>query len=118
MGEENGNAFRDHFAESSEDDHHLLARLPTPWNDVTVEKEIVMHASSTAEEHEKKPSQKVSAASPQHSPRLTSTDAPNAPASDDHGADHHSKRAVLLCFNENVRSADDVFRCHNEFIRD
>merc|ERR1712224_513778 len=29
-----------------------------------------------------------------------------------------SKRAVLLCFNENVRSAEDVFRCHNDFIRD
>jgi hypothetical protein len=29
-----------------------------------------------------------------------------------------TKRAVLLCFNENVRSAQDVFRCHNEFIRD
>ena len=23
-----------------------------------------------------------------------------------------------MCFNENVRSAEDVFRCHNEFIRD
>jgi hypothetical protein len=32
--------------------------------------------------------------------------------------DPHSKRAVLLCFNENVRSFEDVLRCHNEFIRD
>ena len=23
-----------------------------------------------------------------------------------------------MCFNENVRSAEDVFRCHNDFIRD
>jgi len=29
-----------------------------------------------------------------------------------------SKRVVLLCFNENVRSAEDVLRCHNDFIRD
>ena len=29
-----------------------------------------------------------------------------------------SKRIVLLCFNENVRSAEDVLRCHNDFIRD
>ena len=28
------------------------------------------------------------------------------------------KRSVLLCFNENIRSAANVFRCHNEFIRD
>eukprot|EP01083_Nonionella_stella_P186057 680240_1 len=29
-----------------------------------------------------------------------------------------TKRVVLLCFNENVRSAEDVLRCHNDFIRD
>lgn len=29
-----------------------------------------------------------------------------------------SKRVVLLCFNDNVRSAEDVLRCHNDFIRD
>jgi len=28
------------------------------------------------------------------------------------------RRTVLLCFNENVRSSDDVWRCHNEFIKD
>ena len=29
-----------------------------------------------------------------------------------------NKRSVLLCFNENIRCAADIFRCHNEFIRD
>jgi hypothetical protein len=29
-----------------------------------------------------------------------------------------NRRPVLLCFNDNVRSAEDVLRCHNEFIRD
>jgi len=28
------------------------------------------------------------------------------------------KRTVLLCFNENVKSSDDVFQCHKDFIRD
>lgn len=32
--------------------------------------------------------------------------------------DDSGKRSVLLCFNENIRSATDVFHCHNEFIRD
>ena len=48
---------------------------------------------------------------PANSPRLGSQ---QSKAADD----GHGKRAVLLCFNENVRSFDDVWRCHNEFIRD
>lgn len=34
------------------------------------------------------------------------------------GDNSAEKMMVLLCFNENVRSAEDVWRCHNEFIRD
>jgi hypothetical protein len=37
---------------------------------------------------------------------------------DDTSKDGSTKRLVLLCFNENVRSAEDVLRCHNDFIRD
>lgn len=37
---------------------------------------------------------------------------------DDTSKDGSTKRQVLLCFNENVRSAEDVLRCHNDFIRD
>jgi len=29
-----------------------------------------------------------------------------------------NKKSVLLSFNENIRSCKDVFRCHNDFIRD
>jgi hypothetical protein len=50
-------------------------------------------------------------ASPANSPRLGSQQS----KAEDEG---HVKRAVLLCFNENVRSFEDVLRCHNEFIRD
>jgi hypothetical protein len=37
---------------------------------------------------------------------------------DETSKDGSTKRLVLLCFNENVRSAEDVLRCHNDFIRD
>jgi hypothetical protein len=116
--EENGDAFRQHFAESAHDDHALLASLLSPWNEVTVDSDVVIHASAAlVEEPGKKGSSGGSGAygSPQHSPRLSSADAPHH---DLDGEDHHSKKSVLLCFNENVRSAEDAFRCHNEFIRD
>ena len=111
--EENGDAFRQHFAESAQDDHSLLASLLPPWNEVTVDRDVVIHASlALVEESGKKGGANVS---PPHSPRLSGAD---AAAHDMEGDDHHSKRSVLLCFNENVRSAEDAFRCHNEFIRD
>jgi hypothetical protein len=57
---------------------------------------------------------------PKSSPHLTSVQqGDRSPGKDSTDGDMgESKRAVLLCFNENVRSAEDVFRCHNEFIRD
>jgi len=42
----------------------------------------------------------------------------NIEGSNEKSNDEGSKRVVLLCFNENVRCADDVLRCHNDFIRD
>jgi len=104
--EENGDAFRKQFAERSQDDRSLLESLPEPWSDVAVERNIIVQASRSEEEEKKQ-------TSPQASPRLSSIGNPSGSTNE---AD--SKRAVLLCFNENVRSAVDVFRCHNEFIRD
>jgi len=104
--EENGDAFRNHFAARSQDDRLLLESLPEPWSDVTVERSIITQASRPEEEEKKH-------MSPQASPRLLSAGNPSGSTNE-----VDSKRAVLLCFNENVRSAVDVFRCHNEFIRD
>jgi hypothetical protein len=100
--EENGDAFRKHFVRSARDDRSILKSLPDPWNNVTVETETIVQASRSEEEIKK-------VSSPQSSPHLSSVDHPGS---------EDSKRAVLLCFNENVRSAMDVFHCHNEFIRD
>jgi hypothetical protein len=113
--EENGDSFREQFAESAQDDHALLATLQAPWTDVKVDKNVVLQASLAEEGAVVKKG--GGWGSPQHSPRLSSSDAP-ASTPDVDGDDHHSKRSVLLCFNENVRSAEDAFRCHNEFIRD
>ena len=90
--EENGEGFRLAFKETAEDDTHLLKSLLAPWDDLDVtdaDKAIVDGED----------------------------EAPVSPKGMG-GADAHSKRLVLLCFNENVRSAEDVLRCHNDFIRD
>jgi hypothetical protein len=55
---------------------------------------------------------------PQTSPKLGSTPSEKTSPKAKDDIDGDSKRAVLLCFNENVRCAEDVFRCHNEFMRD
>eukprot|EP00980_Cylindrotheca_fusiformis_P008011 scaffold1706_cov116-Cylindrotheca_fusiformis.AAC.14 len=115
--EEKGDYFRGGFAQSVQDDSFKLQYLSRLWNDVTVDRGTVLKAS--LQEMEEKPVKvSKSPTTPKSSPRLSSTQAPKSPKdSSDH--DHYeSKRAVLLCFNENVRSAEDVFRCHNEFIRD
>eukprot|EP00586_Coscinodiscus_wailesii_P006438 CAMPEP_0172489650 /NCGR_PEP_ID=MMETSP1066-20121228/19813_1 /TAXON_ID=671091 /ORGANISM="Coscinodiscus wailesii, Strain CCMP2513" /LENGTH=375 /DNA_ID=CAMNT_0013257681 /DNA_START=1513 /DNA_END=2640 /DNA_ORIENTATION=+ len=66
----------------------VLESLPPPWNDLTM---------SLLDDWE---------ATTHHT------------AAQDESSDPVEKRTVLLCFNENVRSAEDVWRCHNEFIRD
>jgi len=113
--EEKGDYFRNGFASSVKDDSFMLRYLSRLWNDVTVDRETVLNAALN--DVEEKP-QKAGDHTPKSSPKLSSTEAPKSPP---HFGDHdhmESKRAVLLCFNENVRSAEDVFRCHNEFIRD
>ena len=110
--EENGDAFRKWFSENTQDDKTLLKSLPAPWNDIVVDPDTILAATAINDNARADEKKRPTSASPQGSPRLGSIDS--------HAGDgeHLSKRAVLLCFNENVRSAEDVFRCHNEFIRD
>lgn len=112
--EENGLTFRKWFSRNSKDGTLLVRTLQAPWDDVIVDRELILTSSSEAEGKTTDKKRGSSGSSPQTSPRLSSTDAPAHFGEDDHS----SKRAVLLCFNENVRCAEDVFRCHNEFIRD
>ena len=87
--EENGDLFKETFAENVEDDRYLLQSLPHPWNDLKITDEFLADKCSDEKDTSEKCEEK--------------------------GA---SKRVVLLCFNENVRCAEDVLRCHNDFIRD
>ncbi|KAI2502239.1 DNA binding protein [Fragilaria crotonensis] len=47
--EENGDSFRQLFAKTAQDDRALLATLHEPWTDVTVDKNVVLHASLAEE---------------------------------------------------------------------
>jgi hypothetical protein len=122
--EEKGDYFRDSFSETVQDDSLLLKELPEPWDDLVVGRDIVINAILQDAEgrnsnHASTASQSPST-SPRHSPKLGSMNAEKNPEKyfSDREKEEASKRAVLLCFNENVRSAEDVFRCHNDFIRD
>lgn len=112
--EEKGDSFRVMFARTVKDDSFLLQYLPAPWNDLEVQREVILEASFAEYTEESHPPANVS--TPKSSPKVKSANATSSPGKE--GDDGESKRAVLLCFNENVRSAEDVFRCHNEFIRD
>ncbi|KAL7574634.1 hypothetical protein ACA910_002984 [Epithemia clementina (nom. ined.)] len=116
--EEKGDAFRLLFSREVTDDNDLLHELPTPWNDLAVNHDVVLEASLADLDGKQSRASDSAPSTPQTSPRLGSVQAEkSSPRSRDDG-DADSKRAVLLCFNENVRCAEDVFRCHNEFIRD
>ena len=84
-GEEKGDSFRKEFAATVQglEDDNLVEALPLPWNDLKVGKALEEWLE-IAEEHE----------------------------AEEDGGEGGIKRTVLLCFNENVRSSDDVFRCH------
>lgn len=119
--EENGETFRGVFSNEMKDDSFLLSVLPVPWNDISVDRDTILAACEEEidQHHHYKP-KKWTFETPQSSPRLSSVPAPDkgSPSRDSLGGDSDAKRAVLLCFNENVRCAENVFRCHNEFIRD
>lgn len=112
--EEKGDAFRVAFSQTVQDDSFLLQHLPAPWHNLEVNREAILLASMMEEDDKQ---HAKAASTPKSSPRLSGLNPPLSPGSKDLD-DVDSKRAVLLCFNENVRSAEDVFRCHNEFIRD
>lgn len=116
--EEKGDYFRDSFSETVQNDSVLLQELPKPWNDLVVDRDTVIHAILNETDEKMKIRSPLS--SPRHSPKFGSINAEKT--SEKYGMDGEkeeaSKRAVLLCFNENVRSAEDVFRCHHDFIRD
>jgi hypothetical protein len=114
--EENGEAFRGVFADEMKDDTFLLSVLPSPWNDIMVDRNKILAACE--EEFDHKSPKKWTFETPQSSPRLGSVADKGSPSRESIDGDSDAKRAVLLCFNENVRRAEDVFRCHNEFIRD
>lgn len=104
--EEDGTAFSVEFAKTSRvgDDSILLESLPFPWTDLEVPMEIPVDQDEEEEEIAVAPKSR----------RGSGGGAKGGGG----GGYLTSKRSVLLCFNENVRCAQDVFRCHNEFIRD
>ena len=103
--EEDGTAFSVEFTRTAKlgDDAVLLESLPPPWTDL----EVPMEIADQDEEEEV-------VVAPTKSGRHGSSSG----GAKGGGGYITSKRSVLLCFNENVRCAQDVFRCHNEFIRD
>ena len=114
--EESGEMMRGVFAREMKNDASLLSVLPRPWNDVVIHRQDILEACDEELELQKHPKKFET---PQSSPRLSSVQAMGSPGGlESLEGDSDGKRAVLLCFNENVRSAEDVFRCHNEFIRD
>lgn len=113
--EECGDIFRQRFGTVAADDSELLNILPAPWNNLHLDKEVILAACSKDDDSVDR---KRSCLSPGSSPPLSSIPHEASSPGKDTDMDGDSKRAVLLCFNENVRSAEDVFRCHNEFIRD
>jgi len=122
--EEKGDYFRIAFLETVQDDSFLINDLQEPWNDLVVDRDTVICAvlqdlkeRNTNQLNTANPSPSTS---PRNSPKLCGRNAERNQGRcfADREKEEASKRAVLLCFNENVRSAEDVFRCHNDFIRD
>lgn len=90
--EDSGNFFRKKFQSYAIDDSYRISNLPYPWNDIDVNALLQFWDS--------------------HNTTTTSS------STKDDIEQQPGKRTVLLCFNENVKSSDDVFRCHKDFIRD
>lgn len=99
--EECGKAFRGVFSREATDEEHLLEALSPPWHALTL---ASISEGSTDSIHV----QDIEC----------DRDHPSSSASQAGDSLDSVKRSVLLCFNENIRSAADVFHCHNEFIRD
>jgi hypothetical protein len=126
--EENGQAFRTLFKDTVVDDTHLLKSLLAPWDDLDIsEADKVVNCEDETlfeddDEHCCNEGKFRKVKTPKNS-KANKDKGKNKSAkslSPDNvvGDSQSQKRKVLLCFNENVRSAEDVLRCHNEFIRD
>jgi hypothetical protein len=114
--EESGETMKIVFAKEMKNDAFLLSVLPPPWSDIIIDRDDILAACEEETEMQKHPKKFET---PQSSPRLSSVQSMGSPGGvESLEGDSDGKRAVLLCFNENVRSAEEVFRCHNEFIRD
>jgi len=96
--EEKGDSFQALFHETVVDDSHLIRSLPRPWGDIKLNWDHIFECIKLDEAGCK-------------------DDFENEHLDHDGSVDGN-RRPVLLCFNDNVRSAEDVLRCHNEFIRD
>ena len=119
--------FREQFANRAANDEDLLWTLDAPWLGLDVE-ESIRELIDMVGVHKDGSFRHTNVDITPSSPKLTyqgrTTNAPDSPKErnkvpeDDDSSLGSSKRVVLLCFNENVNSFDDVWRCHNEFIRD
>ena len=128
-----GLAFRTVFAnETTADEERLLLTLSKPWHDLNLESiDNVVCSSSVIglfhdsdneddDNHHYHP-YSVGGGGGKHQAtvgsKVDSSSSSSAASHADQSLDSN-KRSVLLCFNENIRCAADIFRCHNEFIRD
>ena len=96
--EEKGDTFQVLFSRTVFDDTHLIRSLPSPWGDIKLDLEHLFESIKLDE--------------------VNGKDEYENEHLDHEGLGDANRRPVLLCFNDNVRSAEDVLRCHNEFIRD
>lgn len=110
--EESGDLFRQAFLKDAANDEDLIKTLAPPWNNVSIESLNIEEGMIDIAEGSDDDDDDESHQSPRNQGKHSSS-ASHAGESVDSG-----KRSVLLCFNENIRSAADVFRSHNEFIRD
>jgi hypothetical protein len=127
-----GLAFRTIFAnETTTDEEQLLLTLPKPWHDLSTDNVVcsssvvgLFHDSDNEDDdnhHHYHPYSVGGGGGGKHQAsvggKVDSSSSSSTVSHADESLDSN-KRSVLLCFNENIRCAADIFRCHNEFIRD
>ncbi|KAL7440989.1 hypothetical protein ACHAXH_007958 [Discostella pseudostelligera] len=108
--EECGKAYRAVFLREAADEQYAVGTLPPPWNDLDLSAITDVMANPPLHDGDDDEHKPASVGKPQNKDCSASVA--------DESVDSGGKRSVLLCFNENIRSAADVFRSHNEFIRD
>jgi len=95
---DNGNSISQNFRRYIEDDTYMVKSLPTPWHDLDIDINIDIDNDGINDSFD----------------YSTCANVGTIKTDEDFGKRH----SIRLCFNENVRSAEDVLYCHNEFIRD